>query len=126
MSCTAESLASFIAHANGSDGLYRHRLGLLFTGGVRHVAETAGAFWLIDAVASHQTRAVRTACRGFQAWTLRRNRTGSGAVLTCTDGGIDGAEPRTVVTQRIAFTDFPLPEIRLYVENGVLMLTGER
>jgi hypothetical protein len=43
------------------------------------------------------------------------------ADVTCDDG--DG---RVVVRQRISFTDFPLPEVTLYLEYGTLMLPRER
>jgi len=126
MSATAtENIAEYLANCNGFDTVHRHWLGGKYSAGVHYVAEQAGAFWLIDAVFSHQSAKVRQACDGFQHWTLTLNKTGTGAVLTCTDGGIDGTTKK-VVTQKIPFTDFPLKSIEMFLENGVLMLKQER
>ena len=56
----------------------------------------------------------------FQLWTLRV-KAGRG-VVTMTDGNTE----RAIVTQTIPNTDFPLPEIKLYFENGTLCLPLER
>ena len=42
------------------------------------------------------------------------------ADLVCTDGN-----EVIVSSERIAFTDFPLPEIRLYVTNHTILLPSE-
>lgn len=39
----------------GTEHWYKHWLGgLLYTDGVKYVADQAGAYWLIDAIASYQ------------------------------------------------------------------------
>ena len=120
-----ENIAEYIAQCNGFDETYKHWLRGVYSSGVKYVADQAGAFWLIDAIMSHQTAKLIEACDGFQHWTLTKNKTGSGAKLVCTDGGIDG-KPKVVVTQKIPFTDFPLQSIEFYYEYGVLMLKAER
>jgi hypothetical protein len=45
----------------------------------------------------------------MQFWTLKLNKTGRGAKIICERDTGDVA-----ITQRIPFTDFPLPEIKLY------------
>ena len=77
---------------------WTHRL--VFTAGVKHIADTAGAYWLIDAVASYQADR-RVQGEEFQTWTLKVNPDKS-ATLTMTDGN-DGP-PR--ITQHIEFTDY--------------------
>ena len=47
---TEGDLAQFI----GTSQYYRHNLGLLYTDGVKYVADRGGAYWLIDAIASWQ------------------------------------------------------------------------
>jgi hypothetical protein len=56
----------------GSENLYRHPLcrSLTYTDGVRYLAEGAGAFWLIDLIASHQIDP-RISVEPFQCWRLR-------------------------------------------------------
>jgi uncharacterized protein DUF6876 len=98
------------------------------TDGVQWLADVAHCYWLIDAIVSHQTN-VRVSCEEFQIWTLKvQDRKG---VLICGDG--DDTPP--FVTQEIPYTDFPLDEITLYLEDGsvdgthfdrILMLPSER
>lgn len=54
MSCTADELRAATRHfIGGSEGRIRHALNrkLIYTEGMQAVAETAGAYWLIDLIA---------------------------------------------------------------------------
>lgn len=102
----------------GSETIYKHWLGIHYTEGVKYLAENAGAYWLIDAVASYRTHKAFRA-EPFQLWELKRK--GNGATLTMRR---DSGEP-ALITQDIEFTDFPLQEIKLYVCDRVLLLPSE-
>src|SRR5262245_18551467 len=98
---------------------------LKYTEGVKYLAEQAGAYWLIDAIASYQSqpRFVRNErLRELQLWRLivRLDRT---ALLTWSEDS--PVEQHLVSTQEIEFTDFPLDELTLYVEGDVLLLPSE-
>jgi hypothetical protein len=91
------------------------------TDGVRFLAENAGAFWLLDVIASHQPRCRRDPMlRDMQFWTLKVNADKS-AVVTC-----ERDEGDLAFEQRIERTDFPLDGVRVWVEGGVAMLPSER
>ena len=96
----------------------------LLTEGAKYLAETAKAFWLMDAIASHQATK-KVAAEPFQVWKLVVNEKQQ-ATLTCTDGN-----EHILVQQEIPFTSFPLSEISLYAEQSdylagrVVMLTSE-
>lgn len=120
---TPDEIRDKLAHCYGSEG-YRNWSGLFrrhfATDGAITLAETCGAYWLLDAIASHHS-SVRQ--RGgdrlmeFQCWKLKvLPATGDKprrAMLRCYDGDSDKA----IVTQRIPFTDFPLNEgCKLYVK----------
>jgi len=96
----------------------------LLTEGAKYLAETAGAFWLMDAIASHQTNR-QVAAEPFQTWELTISPSQQ-AVLACTDG-----DRHELVRQEIAYSDFPLDKITLYAEQSdylggrVVMLTSE-
>lgn len=92
---------------------------LLYTDGVKFLAETARAYWLIDAIALFQPRAMKDgALREFQLWELFvRNSRG---MLVCSRDTEDQA-----FRYPVAYTDFPLDYVRLYVEGGVLLLPSE-
>jgi hypothetical protein len=114
---------------------------LKYTTGVKYLAEKAQAYWLIDAIASHQTKRLLSNenLRYFQLWLLTVTNTENQlpqkygfikpisnhkAVLTCwEDTPVEGVKP--VIRQDIEFTDFPLTEMKLYVENSVLLLPSE-
>jgi len=96
----------------------------LLTDGARYLAEKAKAFWLMDAIASHQI-AKKVARAPFQVWELAVSADCK-AILTCTDGN-----HRVLTGQEIPYTDFPLENISLYVAQDemlgglVVMLTSE-
>jgi hypothetical protein len=102
----------------GTSQYYKHLTGLLYTDGVKFMAE-AGAYWLIDAIASYQHKVMNTPrLREFQLWQLVV--VNNMAILTCrADSGLPA-----VVTQYIEYTDFPF-DIDLYVCNNVLLLPSE-
>jgi len=106
---------------SGSTQYYRHSLrpSLKYTDGVHFLASKAGAYWLIDAIASYQIPKIRKI--DIQFWRLTVNeeeRSGLREMLLDIPGEV-------VVKQEIPFTDFPLPEIVLYLANDVLHLPGE-
>lgn len=89
----------------------------VLTDGAKFLADAAGAYWLMDAIASWQTnRDVRK--EGFQKWTLTAKK--ATATLICNDGN-----GHNIVGQKIGYTDFPLDEIVLYFIDGVILLPGE-
>jgi hypothetical protein len=109
-----------LAHFTGSEQVYRHSLmrNMLYTEGVQYLAEKAGAYWLLDKVATMQLEP-RVKAEEFQAWKLKV--ADSKATLTCEDGN-----GNIVHKEEIEFTDFPLDHIDLWVENHVIMLPSER
>lgn len=111
----------------GTLGYLRHRPfggpSILLTDGARYVAETAGAFWLMDEIA-----------RGCKEWLLEgtgfvvvrlRVEENSSAKLVVEDGN-----DNVLHEKAIWFTDFPRPGIEFYLQGGdgvepVLMLKSE-
>lgn len=114
---TAEALRQF----SGSETWYRHSLNrkVLYTDGAQYLAENGGAYWLLDSIAIAQAHIEVVKAEEFQVWTLKVNPDSS-ALLTCDDGN-----GHVVHDQSIPFTDFPLPEVKLYFCNNVIMLPGE-
>lgn len=104
----------------GTEQYYSHWLGIKLTDGAFYLQEN-GAAWLIDAVASHQTKKLLSdpMLAEFQIWTLTKKPDDS-AILQCDRDAGD-----TVLTQNIPNTNFPLAEIKLYLIEKVLMLASE-
>jgi len=105
----------------GSETLYQHWTNQLrYTEGVKFLAERCGAYWLIDAIASWQPKALKdTSLAEFQLWELMV-KDDSSADLVCSRDSDDA-----VFRQKIPFTDCPLALVRLYVEGDVLLLPSE-
>jgi hypothetical protein len=108
----------------GCDQWTRHWMdrNLLYSEGMAHVAEHAGggAFWLLDAIASHEVGPTITALRQadpdfdfLHFWYLHVDTEKHAAVLECK---VDSDQP-AVVTQEIPLTDFPLSELTVFVGN---------
>jgi len=114
-----EKLESELANFTGTEHHYRHWLGIHFTDGVKFLADRAGAYWLIDAIASRQPEIPR-AEREFQLWELTVSDDQSATLEVRAD-----SDQPAIASQKIQYTDFPLRSIRLYVENGVLLLPSE-
>lgn len=155
--------------AQGTDTWHRHHFvhNLYWTDSVGYIAGQAGAFWLIDAIASHLASNKRLKNEPFQVWILKKNpfykneeieivpssifsvataldwKYGistsredreSMFFLIATDGGKNDNDPLPIVRQAIPYSDFPLDEIKLWVEesyiqgegNWVLMCPGDR
>ena len=114
-----EDLLRELAQFTGDLDRYRHWTGqLIYTPGIHRLAERAGAFWLIDLIASWQLDP-KVRREPFQVWTLdvKPDQT---AIAVATDGSAT-----ILASQTIEFTDFPLPTISVWLEDGTLLLPGE-
>ena len=108
---THADLSQFI----GTEQYHQHWMQqIVFTDGVKYMADVGGAFWLIDVIASYRRK------EHFQIWELKVNPDKS-CIVTMKE---DTDEP-VLVTQEIPFTDFPLESIKLYLIDGVLLLPSE-
>jgi len=110
-----EQLGQFI----GTERWYSHWTKLLtYTDGIKYVAEEAGAYWLIDLVASYQPKLKDIP---FQLWVLSVDQeTQSGTIYAVEDTG----KPH-LVEQELEYTSFPLKHFEFYCIDGVMLLKGE-
>lgn len=97
---------------------YRHTLNrrVIYTPGVRYLAEKAGAYWLIDEIALalasrplQRLMARDERAREMLFWTLVVGPDESAILIASVDSG----EP-PVVRKRIGWTDFPLERIDIW------------
>ena len=91
----------------------------VITDGVKVMIDMCEAYWLVNHIASYQMEP-KIRNEEFQVWELERRQDDT-ATLTCDDGN-----GRILLSDEINYTDFPLPEgIKLYLDNGVLLLPSE-
>lgn len=119
----AEELQQGLAHFTGTETYWRYHQHYLLTDGVQYLASNAQCYWLIDVIASH-LRAVPTDEYFCVAVLTVDSEHRSHFELTD-----DVPGRRFYGTQRIPYTDFPLPTIKLYCcragEDWIVMLPSE-
>jgi hypothetical protein len=122
-----------LAQFTGSTEWFRHSFNkaVIYTEGVRYLADRGKAYWLIDAIASHigcptfnKAAAKDDRIRLLHFWKLAVNRDQT-ALLT---GTADSGEP-PFIRQKILYTDFPLESVDVWAQNNgdgyTLMLPSE-
>lgn len=119
MTATSPITQAELEAFTGTEHWYRHPFvcDLLYTDGIKTLAERAGAYWLIDEIALAQPAGLAEA--DFQSWTLSVAEDAS-AVLRCTDGN-----DAPLYRKEIPFTDFPLKRVQLFFSNHTLLLPSE-
>ncbi len=109
-------IQSALAQCYGSENQYKNSiLHFTYTDGVHIMWEMCEAYWLLIAIASYRRK------ESFQIWKLEVEQENNKAVLTMKE---DTNSP-VLVKQEIPFTDFPLPEMELWLIDGVLILPKE-
>jgi hypothetical protein len=109
-----------LAQFTGTQQWFRHPYmrQILYTEGVQYVAETAGAYWLLDEIIFAQV-SKSVAAAPFQVWQLavKPDRT---ATLSATDG-----QGKAIYNKPIEYTDFPLEEMIFWLTENVVLLPSE-
>jgi hypothetical protein len=110
-----------LSQFTGTEYWHRHGINrnVVFTDGAKYVADEGGAYWLLDAIAIAQRFEKNVAAEEFQVWTLKVNEDRSASLVS------DDGNGNIVYTQHIAFTDFPLDEIKFYFTDNTILLPSE-
>jgi len=105
---------------SGSEQFYRNPLfqKFVYTEGVKHLAEQAGAYWLIDHIFSNQYD-LYLSVEEFQVWKITVQEDDSASIQ------VEDGNGRMIKTYELGFTDFPLHEFELWFINGALLLPNE-
>jgi hypothetical protein len=112
-------LRNGLAMHTGSETCFRHWAGTLrFTEGVKFLADEAGAYWLIDNIASFRLDA-KVRSEEFVLWRLCVNADETASLIA-----EDGNE-NELLRQHIPWTNFPVEEISLYLTDDMLLLPSE-
>lgn len=123
----ADKLRSGLSGFTGTEQYHKVSITpVVVTDGVQYLCDKAGAYWLVDAIGSYQGEP-KLKREPFQVWILKKDKDGKGATLSAYNDYSE-KEPnkyKPLVTQKIEYTDFPLDEIKLYVEGNVVLLPSE-
>ena len=110
---------SDLSHFTGDPERYIHfwNKHVIYTPGIKCLAEKASAHWLVDAIASYYgTNLMKAAIAederlsSLHFWTLQVAEDNSATLVLQADSGEEPA-----ITQDIPFTDFPIEQIRIWV-----------
>ena len=117
-----DALRAQLARFRRSEEYYPHPSeALIYTPGVKFLAERCGLFWLIDVIAAWQWRALKDADLAiFQLWELRL--IGTRRVVAC----MRDSESVAFRFPAAKHHDSTLDSVSLYVQFGVLMLPSEK
>ena len=97
---------------------------MVFTDGINFLVKQCGAYWLLDAICSHQPKCMKDdMLQCMQFWTLKKEE--DDWVLTC-----DRDQGDEAFRQVIGYSDFPLESIRIWVapadeQNCLMYLPSE-
>jgi len=117
---SSTELANDLTSFTGSEHWYRYPLNkaILYTDGVAYFAETAGAYWLFDIIAT-QPEILSTMRDGLAVIELRVDKDNL-AVLTCEDGNYNIG-----YTRIIDYTDTPVGLWKFFFTDNTILLPSE-
>lgn len=107
---------------NGTEQYYKTGFKTKSTDGVYFLAEQAGCYWLLDIIDSVSPLS------DFAIAELTVTETeGKRSAKIVIDNGHDKRtkDYKHFHTQDIAYTDFPLNSIKLYIQDGIILLPSE-
>ena len=110
------NLNNDFAGFTGTEHFYKHWLGFVYTDGVKAMADKYGAYWLIDVIASYQSKLKKAE---FQIWEIEASE-GKAVVIMKED-----TDRKPLVRQEIKYTTFPSGTFKLWLSNGTLLLPSE-
>jgi hypothetical protein len=102
----------------GTQHYYKHFTGILYTDGVKAIAEHCSAYWLIDLIVSWQVYK-KVNRESFQQWKLYRVAATHFKVIA-TDGNNN-----LIASQDIPFSDFPFDSCSLWLCDQIILLPSE-
>lgn len=115
---TADELTNKLSHYYGTEGYYSHPLSknMMYTDGVQAFAELAGAYWLLDIMATEVAPLLNT--EDFLSIEL---------IVANSKGKlfVDDGNDAILFTREIEFTDCPTGTWKFFMTDDVLMLPSE-
>ena len=114
---SAQEIRNGLLNFTGTEHYYKYLLGFKLTDGAKFIADSCGAYWLMDIIASYK-HLPEVAKEQFQVYTLMVK---NGIRMVTVEDGDDNV----LHMQAIPNTDFPLEEIIIWMVDDVIMLPGE-
>lgn len=135
---TPQELESNLSQFTGTENYHRYSLifrNVVLTDGAKYLAENAGAFWLMDSIASYLSGYKDVFASAKMVRVLKPRPKGYGISINKAEMTeswhftLDDGNGNVFCTQDIAYSDFPLDEITLFAAKQealwVIMLPSE-
>ena len=103
----------------GTENYYKHLSSFVYTDGARQVGILCEAYWLIDEILFANSGITKVKKEEFQVWTLKVTEDNTGILI------MDDGNNNEIYKKEIPYTDFPMVEIKLFFQGGVLFLPSE-
>lgn len=110
--------STLFGSSNGSENFYQSVTNIIYTDGVKEMAEQCDSYWLIDLIASYQ-EAKKKVLHPFQIWELKRITNDKFHVRAMDGRG------KMIASQIIPFSDFKYDQAILWLVDGCIMLPKE-
>lgn len=129
----AEAVRDYQRRTQGTSTYYKNPIGIFYTDGIKFLADTCGAYWLIDVVASWQPEIAKghPDLVHFQVWRLFK-KDDKWVVDAWSDtpeapDSEDGPASVRLAFQEIGYSDFPpeLAPFEWWTMNGYMILKEE-
>jgi hypothetical protein len=114
------NLKQFHGTAQYHKHLFPGKSPLLLTDGCKYVRDELQSNWLFDAILSYQCDKVLKGVN-FQIWELKHLMKDLTWLLTCRED----VGRKSLISQSIEFSDFPLDYIKIWVIDKVAILPSE-
>jgi hypothetical protein len=110
-----------LAQFSGSECIYKHPFGFVYTEGIQYLAESFECYWLIQDIFIHSKSKQVFAQETFQTWKLQRiNNSGTAFTLTAEDGNYN-----KLFQARVPYSDFKGNEVTIWFIEGTMLLPSE-
>ena len=113
-------LKTELSQFTGSETFYRNPLfpGCVYTDGIKHLAEEAEAYWLLDHIFANQMLAVLKD-QPFQVWKITVNEDQTARI------SVEDGNDHELTFFHLGYTDFPLDEMTVWMVDNTLLLPSE-
>lgn len=115
---TPEEILEELNYFTGSQEFYKHPFGIIYTEGIKFLADSCECYWLIDLIASYQFES-KVKKEEFQVYKLKVNKNRTARVK------IEDGNNHLIAYQDIEYTDFPLDKIEIWYSNSTIYLPTE-
>lgn len=117
---TINNVNDQLLNFKGTEKVFFHPFGFVYTEGVQHLAEHFLCYWLIDDIFIHSKSRSALYQEQLQVWKLKRINKSNAFTITAQDGNYN-----QLFQTKIPFSDFKGDEVTIWFITGTMLLPSE-